>query len=216
MLKISKLVGVAILGTALCACSGLYQSKNNTPKSNQSTKLCADDAGVFSSCQDMLVKNKTRESNSNTTKNTDLRFNMLNEYTAQMAADLQNDVQGMQVDAPIAVASFVYLDSPLQSSNTLGNQLAEYFINDLQTIGLPVSDQKLMGALEINDKGDFEFAQSNGKLYYDANIGYVLLGTMLRNRGGVVLNTRIVNYKTKVVIASASKFFPNIVVVDLL
>jgi len=138
---------------------------------------------------------------------TDLHFNRLAEYTEQMAADLQRDVRGMQVDQPIVVASFVHLDSSLQNTDTLGIQLAESFINELQQIGLPVADHKLMGVLDINDKGDFAFSRDMGKFYNEVNIGYVLTGTMLKNSRGLVINARIINFETNAVVATSTSFF---------
>jgi TolB-like protein len=230
MLKITKLIGISLLSTALSACSSLQflkdinplstNSANSTkspksPKSENSTKLCADDDGNFSNCDDMLVENKISETKPNLAS-THFNLNVLSEYTEQMAADLQNDVRDMQVDEPIIVASFVHLDSTLQTTDTLGIQLAESFINELQQIGLPVSDHKLTGVLEVNDKGDFAFSRNMEQFYNDVNIGYVLTGTMLKNSRGLVINARIINFKTNVVVASTSKFLPNIVVIDLL
>jgi hypothetical protein len=57
-----------------------------------------------------------------------------------MATDLLRNLQGIQVVQPIVVTSFVHLDSTLQSTNTLGIQLAKHFINDLLQIGLPVAE----------------------------------------------------------------------------
>jgi TolB-like protein len=147
---------------------------------------------------------------------TDLHFNRLGEYTEQMAADLKNDVRGMLVNQPIVVASFVHLDSSLQNTDTLGIQLAESFINELQQIGLPVADHKLMGVLDVNVKGDFAFSRNMAQFYNNVNIGYVLTGTMLRNSRGLVINARLINFKTNAVMASTSKFLPNIVINNLL
>ena len=133
-----------------------------------------------------------------------------------MAADLKRDVHGMQVDQPIVVASFVFLDSSLQNTDTLGIQIAESFINDLQQIGLPVSDHKLMGVLNINEKGDFAFSRNPAQYFNQANMGYVLTGTMQKNSRGLVVNARIINATNNKVIASTSKFLPNIVFNNLL
>lgn len=227
MLMIAKLVSVLLLGLALSACSTLQflkdvnplSSKNTQsaqrPKSTDSTKLCANDDGIFSSCEDRLVENKAIEFKPSL-PSTDLYFNRLGEYTEQMAADLQNDLRDMQVDQPIVVASFVHLNSSLQTTDTLGNQLAEYFINDLQQIGMPVADHKLMGVLDINNKGDFAFSRDMEQFYNEVKIGYVLTGTMLKNSRGVVVNARLINFTTNKVVASASKFLPDVVVKDLL
>jgi TolB-like protein len=224
MLKITKLMSIALLSAALSACSGLQgmnplstmnSQSEQRPLSTNSTKLCADDDGIFSSCENMLVENKISESLPSL-PSTELHFNMLGEYTEQMAADLQNDVRGIQVNELIVVASFVYLNSSLQTTDTLGNQLAEYFINDLQQIGLLVADHKLMGVLDVNDKGDFAFSRDMGQFYNNVNIGYVLTGTMLKNSRGLVVNARIINFKTNAVVASSSKFLPNKVINGLM
>lgn len=209
MTKLTNLVSILLLSTILGACSNLqlFQSAD--------TRLCADDDGNFHSCEDFVIHNKVIEPNSNLFS-ADLHFNRLGEYTEQMAANLQNDVRGMQIDQPIVVTSFVHLDSTLQTTNTLGIQLAEYFINDLQQIGLPVADHKLMGVLDINDKGDFAFSRDMGQFYNEVNIGYVLTGTMIKNSRGIVVNARLINFTTNKVVASSSKFLPNIVVNNLL
>jgi TolB-like protein len=209
MLKITKLVSISLFITALSACSNLEQSQS----SNQ--RLCANDDGTFHTCHDMALPKEVSESHPSLFS-TDLHFNRLGEYTEQMAAELQKDVQGMPVDQPIVVASFVNLDSSLQTTNTLGIQLAESFINDLQQIGMPVSDHKLMGVLNINDKGDFAFSRDMGQLYNNVNIGYVLTGTMLKNSRGMFVNARLINFKTNAVAASTSKFLPNIVIDNLM
>jgi TolB-like protein len=205
MLKITKLMGIALLSMALSACSMLELSQSTDKR------LCANDDGTFYTCQDMVLQNIVIKSHPSLFS-TDLHFNRLSEYTEQMAADLKRDVHGMQVDQPIVVASFVFLDSTLQTTDTLGIQIAESFINDLQQIGLPVSDHKLMGVLDINEKGDFAFSRNPEQYYNQANMGYVLTGTMQKNSRGLVVNARIINATNNKVIASTSKFLPNIVI----
>lgn len=227
MLKIIKLVGIALVGLTMSACSSLRfledlnplntQNTTKTPSTlnSHSTKLCADDEGVFSSCEGLQVEDQTNKSLSNLPQ-TGFHFNGLGEYTQQMAAELQRDVQGIQVDAPIVVASFVHLDSSLQTTNTLGIQLAEFFINDMQQIGLPVADHKLTGALDVNAKGDFAFSRDMEQFYNYVDIGYVLTGTMIKSHSGLIVNARLINFKTNVVVASSSKFLPNMVLNGLL
>jgi TolB-like protein len=221
MLKITKLMSITLLGTALSACSTLQLLKDMNPlsvlnsKNPNSERLCANDDGTFYTCQDMVLQNIEMKPHPSLFS-TDLHFNRLAEYTEQMAADLQRDVRGMQVDQPIVVASFVHLDSSLQNTDSLGIQLAESFINELQQIGLPIADHKLMGVLDVNEKGDFVFSRNMGQFYNEVNIGYVLTGTMLKNSRGLVINARLINFRTNAVAASTSKFLPNIVFNNLL
>jgi TolB-like protein len=69
-----------------------------------------------------------------------------------------------------------------------------------------------MGVLDVNVKGDFAFSRNMAQFYNNVNIGYVLTGTMLRNSRGLVINARLINFKTNAVMASTSKFLPNIVI----
>jgi TolB-like protein len=215
MLKITKLMSIALLSAALSACSNLQLLQGLNAQNTINERLCAKDDGTFYTCQDTVLQNIEMKPHPSLF-NTDLHFNRLAEYTEQMAADLQRDVQGMQVDQLIVVASFVHLDSSLQNTDSLGIQLAESFINELQQIGLPVADHKLMGVLDVNDKGDFAFSRDMGQFYNNVNIGYVLTGTMLKNSRGLVVNARIINFKTNAVVASSSKFLPNKVINGLM
>lgn len=178
-------------------------------------RLCARDNGEFYQCHDMHVEEKIISKHSSLFS-TDLHFQVLGEYTEQMATDLQHDLNDIVIDGPIVVASFVYLDSSLQTSGQLGNQLAEYFINDLQQIGLPVSDHKLTGTLNVNSKGDFVFSRDANQIWDPIDIGYVFAGTMHKNSRGVMVNARLMNFKTKGVLASASKLIPNILLDGML
>ena len=209
MLHTTKLVTLAILSMALNACSGIPNLNS------QSIKLCADDQGSFSGCDTIKAENTLSGSNTKLAT-TNLQLNILSEYTEQMAADLRNDVRGMQLTPPLVVASFVNLDSSLQNTNTLGTQIAESFINQLQQMGLPVSEHRISAKLNINEQGDFAFSRNPDQIAPQLNTGHVLTGTMIKNNQGVLVNARIINLESNTVVASASKFVPNIVITNLL
>ncbi|MEP1449105.1 MAG: FlgO family outer membrane protein [Paraglaciecola sp.] len=212
MLQTKKLVSILLLTASLGACSSIELTQDSNKR------LCAKDDGTFYTCQDMVLQQKeiTEATSHPSLFTTDLHFNGLDEYTEQMAAELQQDVRGIEVDQAIVVASFVNLDSSLQNTNTIGIQLAESFINELQQIGLPVSDHKIMGKLDVNGRGDFAFSRDMEQLSNNVNIGYVLTGTMLQNSRGILVNARLINFKTNVVAASSSKFLPNVVISNLM
>ena len=213
MLKILKFIGVSLFVIAISACSSLSLLTSND---EQDTRLCATDDGTFYTCQDMLLENNKIVKSHSSLFSNDLHFNGLNEYTEQMAMDIQQDLRGTQVEGSIVVASFVYLDSTLQSSGSLGTQLAEYFINDLQQIGLPVSDHKLTGTLDMNGDGDFVFSRDTDQIWNPMMIDYVFSGTIHKNSRGVIINARLMNFNTKGVIASTSKFIPNLLLDGML
>jgi TolB-like protein len=211
MLKTIKLMSISLIGIMLSACSSLDLFKDNIV---QEERLCATDDGTFYTCQDMAPLNKMKDSDVSS-YNAGLHFNGLGEYTEQMATDIQHDLKDTVIEGSVVVASFVYLDSSLQSSGYLGNQLAEYFINDLQQIGLPVSDHKLTG-LTMNSKGDFVFSRNINQIQDPIDIDYVFSGTMHKNNRGVIINARLMDFNTKGVIASSSKFIPNLLLEGML
>lgn len=202
---------VLVLSLFITACSS---NQKNEQASNE--RLCASANGNFYPCSDLAMPQTLGSQNQvQQFDATGVNFRLLNEYTEQMAGELYNDIEGMTIDELILVASFVYFDTTLQKTSHLGNQLAEYFINDLQHLGLPVSDHKLRTTVQVNELGDFALSRQVDELNNNIQIGYVLTGTMVHNNRGVVVNARITNHKTNRVIASTSKFIPHLVTADL-
>lgn len=201
MKKLTTLLWIPFVLQGLSGCS-------SSPYADRS-RLCADSNGEFYQCSDLSIAS-SRVQTDPTLFKTDLNFQLLSEYTEQMAADLQQDLAGVTIEEPIFVTSFVYFDSTLQQTSLLGNQLAEFFINDLQQIGLPVSDHKVTGRLVVNADGDFALSRDKTESRSTMKNGYGLIGTLVENERGTIVNARIVHFRTKKVIASASKFLPNI------
>ncbi len=198
---VTKALCISLVIEGLSGCS--------TTQYANSSRLCADDNGDFYNCSDLSAP-ADRAQTDPTLYQTNLHFQLLSEYTEQMAADLQRDLAGAHIEDPIFVSSFVYFDSTLRKTSALGNQLAEYFINDLQEIGLPVVDHKLTDILTVNAHGDFVLARDQNLFTSKIDVGYVLVGTLVENDRGVIINARLVNFKTNKVVASTSKFMPNI------
>lgn len=192
---------MSILVGSLLGCAG------NVDK----TRLCANDEGEFYTCNDLPLTQTNVVQHGEpdgSLFSTPLHFQLLSDYTEQMAADLKQDLAGTVIKDTIVVASFVYLDATLRSTSHLGNQLAEFLINDLQGIGLPVSDQRLSKKIVINAAGDFALSRDMVSLELGRDIGYVLVGTMLENDKGLVLNARLVSTRTKKVAAATSRLLP--------
>jgi len=137
-------------------------------------------------------------------------------YVEQMALDLADtlDLQNSSADNPlnIGVTSLVTLDSTLNNSNQLGNQISETLIHQLQKFGYSVVDFKTMDVIDVNARGDFAFTRDMTKLNDDNMANYVLAGTLIYRRDGVAVNTRIINVKTKQIVASSRKLIPYYVI----
>jgi len=109
---------------------------------------------------------------------------------------------------PIAVASFVELEN-LESTNWLGNQIAENFIHELQRHGLVVIDYKTTGHIRVTAEGDYVFSRDWKELPERQIIDYVVTGTMMEQGNGVMINARMIGMQSRVVVATAQSFIPN-------
>ncbi len=112
---------------------------------------------------------------------------------------------------PIAVASFVELQN-LESTNWLGNQIAENFIHELQRHGLVVIDYKTTGHIRVTAEGDYVFSRDWKELPERQIIDYVVTGTMMEQGNGVMINARMIGMQSRVVVATAQSFIPNWVI----
>lgn len=131
-------------------------------------------------------------------------------YVEQMALDLADTMMSDQV-INIAVVSFVDLDKTLQKSSQLGNQLSETFIHQLQKFGYGVVDFKTTGQVVVTHFGDFVFSRDLKDLSEEQVASHVLSGTLLYRTNGVEVNARVIDIKTKRVVASSTKLVPNYV-----
>ncbi|PAJ75155.1 hypothetical protein CJF42_06595 [Pseudoalteromonas sp. NBT06-2] len=136
---------------------------------------------------------------------------LLSEYVEQMAMGLMDSFQAHAPDTKIAVTSFVDLNDDLQSTNMLGNQISESFLYEMQQYGIPVIDFKVMEYIEVNKKGDFVFSRDYQQLTESLKADYILSGTLIYTAAGVVVNARIVNMFSKVIIASAKGLIPSFI-----
>ncbi len=142
---------------------------------------------------------------------TSLHFNLLNDYVEQMALDIRQDLEDTKLAYPIAVASFVHLDSELTNTDVLGNQIAEHFITELRDVGLAVNDHKVTGNIQVTARGDFAFSRDVRQLKTQQKVGYVLTGTITEQMNGLLINARVVGLTSNMVVASSAKLIPKAV-----
>jgi TolB-like protein len=114
---------------------------------------------------------------------------------------------------PVAVTSFVNLDD-LETTNWLGNQIAENFVHELQHHGLTVIDFKTTGHIRVTKQGDYVFSRDWQERPSRQIIDYVVAGTMMEQDNGILVNARMIGIKSKVVVASAQSFIPRWVLGD--
>ena len=140
--------------------------------------------------------------------NSKIKTKNLNHYVRGLMQDLVENLEYVNESTPIAVTSFVFLDGSFESSNLLGNQIAESLIHEVHKFGIPVLDFKTTDYIRVTKTGDFILSRDFLELTPNLSIKYVVVGTLVNHQGGYLVNARIVGIKSKAVVASAQSFVP--------
>ena len=133
----------------------------------------------------------------------------INHYARGLMQDLVANLQYVNSNTPVAVVSFVMLDSNYNDSNLLGIQIAESLIHEVHKFGIPVIDFKTTGYIRVTEQGDFAFSKDYEDFTGEMPARYIVGGTMLKHTDGYLINARIVGVKSQAVVASAQSFIPN-------
>ena len=131
----------------------------------------------------------------------------INDLVKGLAYQMLESSAFVNAKTPVAVASFVNLDD-LESTNWLGNQLAENFVHELQRHGLVVIDYKATGHIRVTKEGDYVFSRDWKELPERQIIDYIVAGTMLEQEDGILVNARMIGIQSHVVVATAQTFIP--------
>jgi TolB-like protein len=143
--------------------------------------------------------------------NPQFTYKSVKDYASQLAMDLVKNGNGLSQNAMIGITSFVKLDTSLQNTTVLGNQLAEYSISEIQQFGLHVIDFKLMPAMQVKSNGDLTFSRNLLQLANNNVMNHVMSGTMIEKAEGVFVNARIISLSNNRVVSSASVLIPRFV-----
>jgi TolB-like protein len=132
----------------------------------------------------------------------------INDVVKGLAYQMLDSSSFVTPKTPIAVASFVDIKD-LESTNWLGNQIAESFIHELQRHGMIVVDYKTTGHIRVTKEGDYVFSRDWKELPERQIIDYVVAGTMVEQEGGVMINARMIGMQSRVVVATSQSFVPD-------
>jgi len=130
----------------------------------------------------------------------------INNITRFLTDQLTQNKNFYKVSEPIiAITSLVY-QTDYDRTNKLGNIIAENMIHEMQVRGYRVLDYKVMPVIKITKHGDFAISRNIEKLKKKHLINYVLTGTIIEMYNGMVLNVRIVDLASNLVLSSAQAF----------
>jgi len=137
----------------------------------------------------------------------DLPKHAISDLVKGLAYQMLESSAFVNAKTPVAVASFVNLKD-LESTNWLGNQIAENFVHELQRHGLVVIDFKATGHIRVTKEGDYIFSRDWKELPERQIIDYVVAGTMMEQEDGIIVNARMIGIQSHVVVATAQAFIP--------
>lgn len=205
----------------LTSCSSFYTGLKDT------TRLCLTPKGVYHKCgnsQSTNINSKKRRKiyaqNTSPTagnKNNEtpiMHHKKIEEYIEQMVIEMQMTLSSISIKKPIAVASFVELDTDLNATNQLGLELSEGFIAELMKASFPLVEHRITGEILMTQDGDFALSRNINQVKSAQRIGYVLSGTMTQRYNGIQVNARIVGLKSNRILASSSKLIPKMILTN--
>ncbi|MEA1917546.1 MAG: FlgO family outer membrane protein [Campylobacterota bacterium] len=133
---------------------------------------------------------------------------IVNQFVSSMSDQL---TQNKDIDnisgTHIAITSFVNIDN-FDKTSKLGNIVTENLIHEMQIRGYKIIDYKTRKGIKIDKQGDFIFSRDIKNLTQSLKINYVLSGTCTNYMGGIVINARIVDLKTHLVLSTAQIMIP--------
>lgn len=191
-----------IIASSLTACS-MFNDSVPAQEAELANNKSSQQEGNFRFNNTLNAKEKKVDAFEGQILSNDINF-----YMRGLMQDLVGNLQYVNNTTPLAVTSFAFLDSDLQQTNLLGNQIAESLIHEIHKVGIPVLDFKITDSLRITQQGDFISSRDFNDLTSDIPIRYIVTGNLVKHQGGYLVNARVVGISSKAVVASAQSFIP--------
>ncbi len=179
----------------------VLQPNTQSPSEHPSVRVDSFGAASFPNGDPLYAGRENGYESQQLTKN-------IGSYAQNLAQNLVSNMEYLTDKTPIGITSFVMLDSDLQQTNLLGMQLAESFVHEMHKFRIPVIDFKATDYIRVTENGDFFLSRDFLELKNKAALDYILTGTMVKHRGGYLVNARIIGMKSKAVVATAQSLIP--------
>jgi len=123
-----------------------------------------------------------------------------------IAEQLDRNVDGEARARPTVVSSIADLNN-LGETTQLGRLVTEHLIHELQLRNWQVTDFRLTRDFIINEGGEFTLSRNVEKLKKSFSIANVVTGTYSRTPDGVIVNVRVIDVATGLVVSTAQTRF---------
>jgi TolB-like protein len=132
----------------------------------------------------------------------------LEDYVRELVAEMALNMRSLDPSGAIGVTNFVFTRSDFQSTNQLGYAIADTFMMQLHQLGFETLDFKVTDYIRITPQGDFAMSRDYLELNTDTPVDYVLVGTLTDHKKGYRVHARIVDIRSKKILAVGESFIP--------
>ena len=135
-------------------------------------------------------------------------------YVSEFAKQLFFRSGGFTAQDLVAVGSFLPVDDlkgdgvPVNSN--FGLQLQESLITLAAQQGMGVIEYKTVTDLSLGSRFDVMLSRDLANIRDQFEVNYFLTGTYITQSGGYLVNARLIDVKTRAVVAAATDFIPEI------
>lgn len=124
-----------------------------------------------------------------------------------MADQLERNLDRKNLAETFIVTSFFDLSKQPETSQ-FGRLLAENLIHELQVRRWQVFEVRLTKDMLINEKEEFALGRDFRKLQEQYKVGGIVTGTYSVSSGNIIVNTRVIDSKSGIVVATAQALIP--------
>jgi len=124
-----------------------------------------------------------------------------------LADQIERNAERKSLSNTFIVTSFVNLNK-LSETTPFGRLVAENIIHELQVRKWQVFEVRLTKDIVINETGEFSLSRDIKKLRDQYKIGGIVAGTYSVSGGHIIVNTRVIDINTGLVVSSGQIHMP--------
>lgn len=140
--------------------------------------------------------------------------NTIHYYSDRLANQLFQSLTTVKPNAKLAIGTFTAIDTlkAPESKNSptylYGLQIADSFLTTSTQRGFAVVEFKTLKGIKITKNHDLMLSRDVSELKGKHDVDYFLTGTMTQQETGLVVNARLIDVNTNIVVAAATDYMP--------
>jgi len=136
----------------------------------------------------------------------------LHDYVEKLARQLFDTTNQFDISRPIIVGTFLPAESLKVNDNSklssYGIQIQESLSTLLTQAGLYVVEYKALSKVKIQSNSDVMLSRDAEELDSIVNADFMLTGTYVQRENSLIVNVRLINASSKVIVAAATDYIP--------